>query len=410
MKRETKEAIKKVVPANLVRLIRSRLNQVNIDRMSRDPKYQFQADAFEQGINLLGAFWEDSGLGQSCRLVAREIEEAGIPHAFINFAREGYSVHSNHEFDEKLTDTYRYGINLIHINMHEFEYVYHLSGKKEWKNHYNIAFWLWEMEEFPKQWIPMINQLDEIWTPAEYVSASIRKVTDKPVITIPFAVRAEADPAFDRAHFNLPEDRFLYLMMYDSTSISERKNPRGVIQAFKKAFSPEDNVGLVIKISHVTEQEQKEIEEGLAGYHIYFINRMMPKIEVNSLIAAADVYVSLHRSEGFGLVPAEAMILGTPVVATGYSANTEFQTDDTAALVRYMLVPVGKDIYPYQKQFLWAQPDVTHAAALMKKLYTDRAYYLKLQENAHAYMTSDEVQSMPAERILKRWKEIYEDY
>lgn len=403
--------IKRFIPENVLRLIRAKINQNKIGKMASDPKAPFEKNNFEKGINVIGMFAQDSGLGQSCRLVAKEVKRANIPYHFINHFAYPSLPQTNHEFDQEYNDAFSYGINLFHENMQELFLTYQQVGKQNWNGHYNIAFWLWEMQEFPKEWVPMINQLDEIWTPAEFVSNAIRKVTNKPVYTIPYAVEAPYNETSDRKYFGLPEDKFLFLMLFDSNSISERKNPMGVIRAFKNAFSQDDDsVGLVVKIGNAREHEIAEIRNALAGYHVFFVQGMLEKKDVNSLIKCVDVYVSLHRSEGFGLVLAEAMLLKTATIATNYSANTEFQDKNTACLVDYKLVPVGKNIYPYKKENMWAEPNENEAALYMKKLYDDGQFRNSLVEKAYAKMTAAENVLLPSKLIEERVNWIYENY
>ena len=399
-----KELIKSLVGENNVRQIRSIINKYYINKLSKIELEEYDKEKYPFGINLIGSFSQDSGLGQSCRLVAKLIEKADIPHSFIDFTLNDELVGNNKEFHNKLSNEYKYGINLLHINMHEFDRSFLKMGKDKFDYHYNIAYWLWEMNEFPEEWIPLINVLDEIWTPSEFVSEAIRKVTDKPVRTIPYLVEAPYEDKYDRKYFELPEDKFLYLMLFDSNSISERKNPKGVVKAFKEAFPNKDQeVGLAIKIGNAKEKELEELKKELEGYNTYFIDSRLSKVEVNSLVRDVDVYVSLHRAEGYGLVLAEAMLLGTPTVATNYSANIEFQNKENSCLVDYKLIKVGKDIYPYKKEYLWADPDITQASEYMKRLYIDKDFYNSILEKCKEG-NNQEIQL--SNRIKERLKEI----
>ena len=97
--------------------------------------------------------------------------------------------------------------------------------------------------------------------------------------------------------------------------------------------------------------------------------------KVNSLIRCVDVLVSLHRSEGFGLVLAEAMLLGTPVIATNWSSNTEFMDSGSSCMVKYSLIASKKKEGLYKKGCIWAEPDIKDAAAYMIRLKHDRPFY-----------------------------------
>lgn len=409
MKESLKKAIKSVIPENMLRKIRAFINKRKINKMAKMEKIPFSKEAFNRGVNLIGMFGQDSGLGQSCRLVAKEVMRTDVPVNMINHFNYSFLPQTNQELEKYYSVDFSNGINVFHVNMQELFMTYFQLGKEKWDKHYNIAFWLWEMQEFPEEWVPMINQLDEIWTPAEFVSNAVRQVTDKPVYTIPYAVEAPSDERYDRDYFHLPKDKFLFLMLFDSNSITERKNPMGVIRAFKKAFPKgDDSVGLVVKIGNAREHEIEEVRAALEGYNVYFVEGMLDKVVVNSLIRCVDVYVSLHRAEGFGLVLAEAMLLKTATIATNYSANTEFQSKDTSCLVDYKLIPVGKDIYPYKKEYLWADPDVNQAAEYMKKLYDDEKFHHTIVENAYKMMTNEEHILNPSKRIEERVRSIYE--
>lgn len=232
--------------------------------------------------------------------------------------------------------------------------------------------------------------VDEIWTPSEFASDCFRKITDKPVHTIPYFVTAEADPRYDRQYFGLPEDKFLYLIMFDFNSTLLRKNPEGAIAAFKQAFRQDDpEVGLVIKVNNATPECMDTLGAMLAGYeNVHYITRTMDKSEVNSLIHCADVFVSIHRAEGFGLVLAEAMLLKTACIATNWSSNTEFMNGDTACMVSYEKKQIAGGEGSYPPGATWADPSVEETAMYMRKLKEDPEFYQKLVDRAYDHASS----------------------
>ena len=400
----------KIIPLSFLSKMKKKYMLRNIKNLKKENIQPFDPTAFPMGINLIGNIRGDSGLGQSCRLVAKELQASKIPFlVYEHHISDAFSM-NNHSCDDMIQDELKYAINLFHINPHEFAVSYMQLGKKVWDKHYNIAFWLWETEEFPEEWIGCIDILDEIWTPAEFVSEAVRKVTNKPVYTVPYHVEAPIDTKYDRKHFGLPEDKFLYLMMYDSKSMMERKNPISVLNAFKKAFDKDDNaVGLVIKMNGRNEEDIAQIQRLMDGYeNIYFMTETLPKVEVNSLIACVDVFVSLHRAEGFGLVMAEAMLNGTPCIATNWSANTEFMNSDVACMVNYKMIALDHEIGPYKKGSHWADADVNEAAMYMRKLADDKTLYEQMSHEAKTYIEQVLGMKSVTEKIENRVEEIYE--
>jgi glycosyltransferase involved in cell wall biosynthesis len=203
---------------------------------------------------------------------------------------------------------------------------------------------------------------------------------------IPPCIQMVYDRNLTRLDFNLPGDRFLFLCAYDVLSTQARKNPLGAIKAFKRAFTKNDpSVGLVLKINNARENpgEIKQLHDELQGYsNCYFIEDGLERLKFNALINLVDAYISLHRSEGFGLIPAEAMSLGKPVIMTRWSGNLDLMTTDNSCGVDYKLIQVEEKTGPYLTGQIWAEPDIDHAAFFMKKLRSDRQYYSHISKHA----------------------------
>ncbi|MFC5528573.1 glycosyltransferase [Cohnella yongneupensis] len=327
----------------------------------------------EFGINLIGYARSETGMGESCRLAARAIESAGLPFGIISVDLDNL-VNMDISWAHKENAVPHYKTNIFHINAPEMPLVAGRFGGSLFQDRFNIGYWHWELPEFPDEYMHGFELLDEIWVPTKFVRDSIAAKSKVPTIVIPHGVYVEELPDhLNRQWFGLPNNRFLFLCMYDSYSIKARKNPQGVIDAYRKLTSECDlPVDLVVKINHPTAEETAALWARLEGIpNVRIIDQVLGRTEVKALIRCADCVVSLHRSEGFSLPLAEAMYLGKPVIGTNWSGNTDFMNASNAGAVDYQLVKVGQDYGPYRAHQIWAEPDIDHAAYLMRKMATD---------------------------------------
>ena len=398
-------------PIRFLRGIKRSMVGSVMDNLNRDAGTGiFERAKYPDGVNLIGYVRIETGLGESCRLVANSIEMAKIPFTVYDYKPVGAISFNDASLSHKVTNTTPYNINIIHIHTYELPLAYIQLGKEVWDCRYNIGYWVWEAETFPQEWENAFLLVDEIWTPSEFASKSIRKATSKPVFTMPCGIKTPECGNFGRDDFGLPGDKFLFLCMYDSTSMFERKNPLGAIEAYKLAFKDNSgDTGLVIKINNAEQKDITCINESLAGYpNIYILTGTFDRIRANALIASVDVYVSLHRAEGFGLVMAEAMLLGVPVIATNWSSNTEFMDGAVACMVDYGLTELKTDIGPFKKGTRWADPNPAHAAEYMVKLYGDATFRSELAKKAKSHAKEHLAPERTAALFKKRLEEIYE--
>lgn len=401
----------KLLPIKILRTVKRKFVNSSIERATLQYIEPFCKDKLPYGINLIGFIRGEIGLGQSCRLLADAVNFSEIDFTIYNYEQISSMRFEDKTWDYKISNTTPYCINLIHLNPPDLALAHVTLNKDMWDYKYNIAFWLWELEEFPEDWENCFKFIDEIWTPSEFASNSIRKKTDLPVHTMIYPISASNDLVYNREYFKLPEDKFLFLSMYDSNSTIERKNPIGAIKAFIEAFKRDEiNVGLVVKVNNPQKDDIDKIKNLVKEYtNIYIISDIMTKVEVNSLIKNVDVLVSLHRAEGFGLPLAEAMLLGVPTIATNWSSNTEFMNDETACLVDYQLVKLEQDYVMYKKGNRWAEPDIHQAAKYMRKLYEDKIYYSKISTNAQNYIKNNLNLEKASEAIRNRISDIYKN-
>jgi len=397
---------KKVIPVSVRHLV-SRPLEKRIVRKTEIPK-PFVPGRYPSGINLYGLFRAEIGLAQGVKLYARALEKGGIPHTLLNLDFMPNLPQTDRSWDDRLTLENRYAVNVTHINPMEWRDALGAFPQKQFDRHYNIGIFQWELETVPDDWKPIFDYVDEIWAPSEFTARALRKETDKPVIPVLYGMETPYDRELTRADFGLAEEDFLVLMMFDSLSYASRKNPGAAIDAFREAYGDNpEHVKLVIKINNPKDKDVAFVEEhigGKAGYVL--ITERMDKPRLNSLIRLCDVFLSLHRAEGFGLVMAEAMALGTPAVATGWSANTEFMPEEAACPVKYSLIPVNGGYQFDNGELLWADPDVHDAAAFLKRLRDDPAYYRRKAEAGREYIAERLSLEKCAEVIRGRLKEI----
>jgi glycosyltransferase involved in cell wall biosynthesis len=334
------------------------------------------------GVNVAGNLASEKGTGEAVRATVRSLEAAGVPHVLNNFIDE-YSANADRTFTQFSGES-PYAINLIQVNADMVpEFVRH-KGEAYLRGRYNIGYWFWELADFPEeQWRSSFPHLNEVWAPSNFVLDAISRVAPVPVVRVPLSVPEKpATKDLRRSDLGLPADRFVFLFIFDHMSITERKNPLGLIKAFKKAFRKKDKAVLVLKCSNSSPgllqavgsspAVLRAIQGAAAGANVLIRDGVVSREEVNTLLALSDCYVSLHRSEGLGLTLAEAMSLDKPVIATGYSGNMDFMTPANSFLVRYDLAELERDHGPYKKGSVWADPDLDHAAELMRFVYKRR--------------------------------------
>ena len=327
--------------------------------------------ADSRGLNVIGYLRSESGIGEAARCTLRALAAAGVPHSLVDY-RVGNVSRMGEAIDEARQEGLRYDVNLFHINADQLGIAREILGESFFSGRYRIGFWAWELGRFPDEWQSAFSHLDEVWVPSTFCQRAVAAKSPVPVVCMPHSVDLERSEPRDRRRFGLGEQSVVYFTMADMHSIPERKNPLGSAQAFMRAFQGRDSAELVVKLSNPEARPDivallRECAAKCPGIHL--IEGYLDRDELFTLINSADCFVSLHRSEGFGLGIAEAMAREKAVVATGWSGNMDFMHGGNAMVVDYVLTELEHDYGPYRKGEIWAEPDLDDAAAKMRAVY-----------------------------------------
>lgn len=332
------------------------------------------------------------GLGVAARGMASALESGNIPFNIINFESGNYSRHGDRSWSHKEVRRSRYDTTIVCVNPDNSTNLRLEIPQTMLGDRYVISNWFWELPELPDEWLAEFELTDEVWAASQFIKDAVSRKSPVPVVLIPPVVRRAEISRFCRSHFGLPERRYLYLAMFDTSSVLERKNPLGVLRAFKKAFTRHDpNVALIMKFNNPDYEQplMQALREEMDGQeNVFVLDRILARDEVDSLIMVSDCFVSLHRSEGFGFGPAEAMSLGKPVVLTNWSGNTDYMTPENSVAINYELVSLGRDYGPYKSHQLWAEPDIDQAAHWMRRLLDEPGLAERIGKHASATIES----------------------
>ncbi len=272
------------------------------------------------------------------------------------------------------------GIRIFHVNGDEVERVLAAieAGGGGFAEGYNIIVPAWELPVYPAALVPLLRRFDEVWALSAFIRSAL-SAAGVPSWLVGQSVELPPGPVLPRRHFGISESAFVLLTMFDLGSYASRKNPGAVLDLFEMLCRshPLLDLNLVLKVKDgewdAAERAGPWAERAASNPRIRVLTEPLDGHGIRSLLQACDVFVSLHRAEGFGRGLGEAMALRRVAMATGWSGNLDFMTERTALLVRHRLLPVRRGAYPHGRGQSWAEPDLSHAASLLEPLLAAHA-------------------------------------
>lgn len=341
------------------------------------------ADELSAGVAVYGLFNSEIGIGQAARGVANALGTTTVPFSCHNFDHPAAGNSMTFPCAPDWQSNFRQ--RLFVLNPSEL-----LHLKNELPDGHRIGFWHWELPVFPAIWAPAFDLVDEVWAPSRFVARSVACATKMPVAVMPHAVvGSPIEKRTARTMLRLPQDAFMFLFVFDARSYISRKNPAAVIRAYLDAF-PRDGTEqtiLVLKCHGPSEAIGGILRNVGEDRRIIVIHQVFSPPEMVALTAAADAFVSLHRSEGFGLNIAEAMATGRLAIATDFSGNTDFMNAENSLLVPYQMRAVAPSEYVHGTGQWWAEPDHDAAVEALRTAVRNEALTKRLAERASRDMS-----------------------
>ena len=388
--------------------------------VSLDPSPSWASLTPRLAVNAIGSWAGATGLAEAGRRAVVALLNEGLSVA-IEDVNLWAKLDPGRVPDEikSLPLGHPYPLDVAFLNVNEF----HVVSDEQLRGvdgQYLIAMWYWELPALPTEMIREIARVDEIWVASAFVKDVFTRYTDKPIHVMPCVVEPSADLSLSRADLGLPgDDVVIFLVTFDANSTIARKNPYGALKAFEEAFGCQRrDVVLVVKVVnlHLYPVVQHDLRVHLERLGGILIESDMTGGEIAALIKACDVYVSMHRSEGFGLGLAEAMFYGRPVIATANSGNMDFMNAANSCLVSYASMVVGRDelmdnptaMVLYQPGNLWVDPDVSDAARLMRWLFENPALRARLGARAASDIRRNYSLAAAGRAMRRRLEEVTE--
>ncbi len=344
------------------------------------PRPDWPAPAARGGLAVAGEVGRASGLGEGARLMLAALDQLGVPNWSIAcglLPEEGATA--------PIAGPPPPGAPLVlHVNAPVLPATLLRLPRGLLRGRRVIGYWAWELAVVPPSWRHAAAFVHEVWVPSRFTAASLEPLAPGRVRVVPHPVAASppAPSSLGRADFGLPEGAVMVLVSFSLASSYARKNPEAAVAAFRRAFGARTDRLLVLKVAHAGHAPADlarlaALVDGAANIRLE--TRLLPGPDNHAFTRSADIVLSLHRSEGFGLVPAEAMLLGVPVVATDYSGTTDFLDAESGIPVAYTLVPARDPRGVFEAPgALWAEADVDAAAAALVRLADDPALRARL--------------------------------
>lgn len=358
----------------------------------------FERHQAGSSVTVAGLHGSIVGIGEGARATATALRNAGLE--VYDWDLSAIFSHPRHLIvGDPRPPAAGPGVIIVQMNANELVRLVGAVGAAPFVGKRCIGYWAWELETIPTIWRHAFHYVDEIWTPSDFTSEAVRRSAPRRVKirTLHHPIKAP-NGVPNRARFGLPARGVAVLAAFDIRSSIARKNPHAVIAAFEAATRDDpSHAFLILKVAGLRGNEVlfdaiRERTSSISNIHL--LTESLSEADRDNLVQTADIVVSLHRSEGFGLLMAEAMLAGKPVVATGWSGNLDFMSPDAARLVPFKLIPVvdTQGLFVHGR---WAEPDIAVAAEHLRELIasepTRRALGEAGQRHAKAVLDVDAI-------------------
>jgi glycosyltransferase involved in cell wall biosynthesis len=349
--------------------------------------------AYRHGLAVYGFLHTETGIGQAGRALARAFETTGLPLSC--HAIQLYRCENTVEFPASPSLESNLDTALLAMNADNVQNIHHLMEPTLLYDKHRIGLFFWELPVFPTIWSNAFDVLDEIWVSSRYVADGMKSITKKPINIMPLPIPLnDLDKNDSRKALGLPSNRLIYLVNFDFNSFPHRKNPLAAVRAFIDAFPETSGFSpiLIVKCHGANNREKylPELQAVISSRsNVMLIDRVMSRSDMLQLQAAIDVYVSLHRSEGFGLNLAECMAAGKLVIGTGFSGNVDFMNEQNSILVDYDMQQVREGEYVEWQGQWWANPRHDDAVSALRLASSSSEMRSRLGEAARQFIKSE---------------------
>ena len=334
----------------------------------------------EHSVNLVGIAGSASGLATATTQLQALCGTAGLRHRTIPVAHPHTTTRVD---DDDHLDLFAFGpppppadVTVVALNADTLGEIGPLGRRRLFGDSYRVGYWWWEVDRMYDDYRALLDVVDEIWVGSTYVAHLFRNLTDRPVHRVPLPPRRPSPGTVDLAAFGIDPGTTLFTFAFDHSGVLARKNPLGLIDAWRSAFTPNDGCTLAIKtVNHALHRISAEaVRHAAAGRpDIVLVEEFLDTAALDGLLNASAAYVSLHRAEGLGLGMLDATLLGVPVIATEVGGCLDFLAADSSWLVPGHPVPVGPGSDPYPPEASWCDPDLDVAVGHLRAVAEDPA-------------------------------------
>jgi glycosyltransferase involved in cell wall biosynthesis len=323
------------------------------------------------GVNVVGFVRGQCGLGEDVRMASAALAAAGVPHVLCDVPAGPTVPQGDDSLSDRLTERLPYKVTIYCMSAFDMAGLYLARGPAFFAGQYRIGYWPWELPSFPALWKDVYTLVDEVWAGSTFTAQSHRTRCPKPVHRLPCPVVLPRVPPVQRRDLGLhDEGTFVFVYPFDINSYLARKNPLGLIRAFRLAFQPKDKqVALLLRVNGNPDAQPKwadVVAECAADRRISVLAGTLDRHAALGVIAASDCLVSPHRAEGFGRNIAEAILLGVPVLATAFSGCMDFLVPEEG--LPFEPTPLRDGDYPFGEGLWWAEPSIKEMARRMRQV------------------------------------------